>query len=127
MSDHDKDGSLPRGGASSNAKPDRQLIAETSPALPTPNSMKRKPHLYLNKLWAALHTLKIGKVSLDENSMIAEARKATGLYYFGDESFIEPMRHVLYCLKHESKTNPAGDFFTRQNIVRLLKNRLFVL
>ncbi len=92
--------------------------------LPSPQAMKRMPHKVVNKLWGLLHKVKLGKVSLDENSLIAQARKDTGLHFFGDESFLEPMRHVLYGLKYESKTNPMGDFFARQNIVRLLKNRL---
>lgn len=115
---------IPEGGATSTAQPDPALVAVARPALPAPDTMKRKPHILLNRAWGFLHKIRLGKVSLDENSLIAQARKETGLHYFGDESFVEPLRHVLYSLQHESKTNPMGDFFARQNIVRLLKNRL---
>jgi hypothetical protein len=86
--------------------------------------MKRMPHRIANRMLAVSRRFGIGAVSLEENDLIARARKETGLREFGDESFLEPMRHVLYGLQYESKTNPMGDFFARANIVRLLKNRL---
>lgn len=86
--------------------------------------MKRMPHRIVNRVWRLFHNFGLGKISLDENTVIDQARKETGLSDFGDDSFLDPMRRILYDLKHESKTNPMGDFFARQNIVRLLKNRL---
>ncbi len=92
--------------------------------LPSPKTMQRLPHRMVNRVWGGLHALGIGKIAFDENALIAQARKETGLHDFGDECFLEPMRKVLYSLQHESNTNPMGDFFARQNVVRLLKNRL---
>jgi hypothetical protein len=86
--------------------------------------MKRMPHRIANRMLAVSRHFGVGAVSLEENDLIARARKETGLREFGDESFLEPMRRVLHGLQHESKTNPLGDFFARANIVRLLKNRL---
>lgn len=93
-------------------------------ALPTPRSLQRVPARAINRAWEILHRLGIGKIKLDENTLLAKARRETGLHDFGDDCFVEPMRQVLYGLEHESSTNPLGDFFTRTNLVRLLKNRL---
>ena len=93
-------------------------------SLPTPQQMKRLPHKAINLLWSALHTIGIGQITIDENALIAKARKQTGLQDFGDDDFIEPMRRMIEALQHDSQTNPLGDFFTHQNLLRLLKNRL---
>ena len=93
--------------------------------LPPPKSLQRLPHRFINRVWGGLRGLGLARVSLEENSLISQARKESGLHDFGDEGFLEPMRQVLYGLQNESHTNAAGFFFARQNIVRLLKNRLY--
>ncbi|MBK7951640.1 MAG: sulfotransferase [Deltaproteobacteria bacterium] len=61
---------------------------------------------------------------LDEASLLAEARAKTGLRDFGDESFLEPMRRLLWSLEHEARLTPAGRAGHRTRIVGLLLARL---
>ena len=93
-------------------------------SLPTPKSMQRWPARAVNQAWRWLHAAGIGQIALDEDALMSKARRETGLHDFGDDCFVEPMRKVLYGLKHESRMNPMGDLLTRVNLVRLLKNRL---
>ena len=92
--------------------------------LPHPQQMKRLPHKLINRIWQGLHGLGLPHIGLDENALLAEARKQTGLNDFGDDGFIEPFRRLLTALNNDSVTNPLGEFFTQQNVLRLLKNRL---
>jgi hypothetical protein len=62
--------------------------------------------------------------SLDEESIIAEAREAAGLTDFGDESFRQPMRMLLKAMEEEAQLNEIGRITQRARIVGLLVNRL---
>ena len=64
------------------------------------------------------------RVSLDEPSILAEARATTGLADFGDESFREPLRVLLDALDREAGLTPLGRAIQRQRTVDLLVNRL---
>jgi len=61
---------------------------------------------------------------LDEASLIAAARERTGLSAFGDETFREPLRKLLFSLEHEARLTPAGRAGQRARIVGLLSARL---
>lgn len=61
---------------------------------------------------------------LDEASLLAEARRQTGLEDFGDESFREPLRKLLWSFEHEARLTPAGRVGQRARIVGLLVARL---
>lgn len=80
-----------------------------------------------NAAWRTLHRVGLAKSSLDEASLIAAARKASGLQHFGDESagsFREPMRRLLAALEAEARLHPIGRFALRQILVRWLVTRL---
>ena len=61
---------------------------------------------------------------LDEASLLDEARARTGLDAFGDESFREPLRRLLWSLEHEARLTSAGRAGQRARIVGLLSARL---
>jgi hypothetical protein len=64
------------------------------------------------------------RVSLDRESIIAEAREKSGLADFGDESFREPMAVLLKSMEEEARLSATGRFVQRARIVGLLVNRL---
>jgi hypothetical protein len=64
--------------------------------------------------------------SLDEASILAEARERAGLHDFGDESFREPLRRMLHAFETESGLNASGRIAQRERTVGLLVNRLRV-
>ncbi len=64
------------------------------------------------------------KTSLDETSILAEARAKAGLDDFGDESFREPLRVLLAALDSEAGLLEFGRAAQRARIVDLLVNRL---
>jgi hypothetical protein len=66
----------------------------------------------------------VARVSLDEASLIAAARRESGLQDFADEGFREPLRHLLASLEEEAQLHPLGRLLLRQSLVRALVNRL---
>lgn len=64
--------------------------------------------------------------SLDEHSILAEARARAGLSDFGDESFREPLRRTLHAYETEAGLNEAGRIAQRERTIGLLVNRLRV-
>lgn len=65
------------------------------------------------------------RIDLSEESLLAAARRETGLERFGDESFRPALRRLLQSLEQESRLNPFGRAGARSRIVRCLKNRLW--
>jgi hypothetical protein len=61
---------------------------------------------------------------LDPDSLLAEARRRTGLANFGDESFLVPMRALVRAMDEEAELNEAGRAAQRERVVGLLVNRL---
>ncbi len=94
--------------------------------LPSAVSYHRLPIRILNGVIRALNGLNLAQSRLDEASLLAQARKQTGLSEFGDERFLVPMKLLLESLENEADLNPLGRFMNRMSIVRLLKNRLYV-
>lgn len=94
--------------------------------LPPAVSYHRFPIRVLNGVMRALNGLNLAQSRLDEPSLLAQARKQTGLSEFGNEQFLVPMRVLLESLENEADLNPLGRFMNRMSIVRLLKNRLYV-
>ena len=66
----------------------------------------------------------MGRTPLDEASLIAAARRESGLQEFVDESFREPLRRLLVSLNEEAELHPLGRMLLRQSLVRALVNRL---
>ena len=85
----------------------------------------RTPIRVLNTALRSAGKLGLAKISLDRDTLIAAARKATGLRDFGDESFLEPMQLLITALEEEADLNPLGRYMNRTNILRLLKHRLY--
>jgi hypothetical protein len=65
-----------------------------------------------------------GVVPLDEDSLIASARAATGLSDFGADDWREPFRVLLQSFEEESALNLMGRLRTRSELLQLLEARL---
>jgi hypothetical protein len=65
-------------------------------------------------------------VPLDEDSLLAEARKNTGLNDFGDDGWIEHFRALLVAIEKEAKLNFMGRLLTRSEFINYLEIRLQV-
>jgi hypothetical protein len=63
-------------------------------------------------------------VELDAARLIADARRRTGLSDFGDAAFREPLERVVRSLDGEARLNLVGRIAARQDLLRLLSNRL---
>ena len=74
--------------------------------------------------WRIAQRAGVGRISLREESLIAAARRATGLHDFVDESFRDPMRRMLRSLEEEAKLHPLGRMTVRDSLVSALVNRL---
>jgi hypothetical protein len=85
----------------------------------------RKPIRALNAVLRGANALGLARFSLQQDNLIAAARKATGLNDFGDESFFDPMQRLITALETEADLNPLGRYMNRTNILRLLKHRLY--
>jgi hypothetical protein len=65
-------------------------------------------------------------VALDEATVLAAARAATGLDDFGDDWFRAPLAKLLAALESEARLTLLGRLFARSEIQRILQNRLRV-
>ena len=65
-------------------------------------------------------------VPLDETTVLAAARTATGLDDFGDDWFRTPLAKLLAALENEASLTLLGRLFARSEIQRILQNRLRV-
>ncbi|MFN2378243.1 MAG: SDR family NAD(P)-dependent oxidoreductase [Candidatus Binatia bacterium] len=66
------------------------------------------------------------RTSLDFDSLLAAARRKTGLEDFGDPYFREPLRVLLASLENEAGLHALGRAVMRGRIVGMLANRLRV-
>ena len=67
-----------------------------------------------------------GVVPLDEDSLLAQAMRNTGLEDFGDEQWREPFQILLRSLEEEAELNLMGRLYTRQDLLIALEGRLRV-
>jgi hypothetical protein len=74
--------------------------------------------------WRGIERVGIGRASLGEDSLVAAARRSSGLKDFADESFRDPLRRLLASLEEEARLHPLGRMLVRQSLVRALVNRL---
>ncbi len=74
--------------------------------------------------WRIAQRAGVGRVSLTEDSLVAAARRATGLHDFVDDSFRDPMRRMLRSLEEEADLHPLGRIALRESLVSALVNRL---
>ena len=87
-----------------------------------------RPMAAANSVLRALQRTGIARTSLTEQSLIAAARRKTGLQFFGDElasdATREPLRRLLDALENEARLHPLGRLMLRESLVRALVNRL---
>jgi hypothetical protein len=74
--------------------------------------------------WRTLERFGVARAALGEASLVAAARRASGLFDFVDESFHDPLRRLLASLEAEARLHPLGRMLLRQSLVRALVNRL---
>ena len=58
------------------------------------------------------------------DSLVAEARAASGLDDFGSDAYREPLEKLVWSLEHEARLNAIGDAVLRQRLVDILANQL---
>jgi len=63
-------------------------------------------------------------VRLDEDSLLAAARRRARADDFGDDAFREPLRRLLASLENESRLKPLGRIGARTDLIQMLVNRL---
>lgn len=68
----------------------------------------------------------MGEPGFGLESIIAQARAVDGLVDFGDDSYREPLRRLLWSLEHEAQLNDIGRSVLRQRMVDILATRLRV-
>ena len=66
----------------------------------------------------------VSLVRLEPELLLEAARRRTGLDDFGDEAFREPFERVVRSLDGEARLNLIGRIAARQDLLRLLSNRL---
>lgn len=76
----------------------------------------------LNRLGALMDTK--GIVSLDERSLLDQARRNTGLDDFGDDEWLGHFRMLIRCIEEEAKLNFFGRILTRADLLAYLEARL---
>jgi hypothetical protein len=84
----------------------------------------RKPIRAINGMIRGANALGMARMDLRAETLLARARRDTGLTDFGDESFLETMRLLIASLE-QADLNPLGRFMNRANILRILKHRLY--
>lgn len=63
-------------------------------------------------------------IHLEEEELLATARRKSGLRDFGSDRFREPFRVLLGALESEAQLTPLGRYSTRQLVLGLLATRL---
>jgi hypothetical protein len=66
-------------------------------------------------------------VRLDAEQLAADARRRVRLEDFGDETFREPLRRLVASLEQEAGLNLLGRLAAKQDLTRLLTNRLRIV
>ncbi|MEO8603044.1 MAG: sulfotransferase [bacterium] len=77
-----------------------------------------------NALGGALRGAGVPLVRLDEATLLARARRSTGLSDFGDDWFRTPLRKLLDSFEREAALTVLGRVIARSDVTRLLENRL---
>lgn len=83
------------------------------------------PVKLVNGIERTLNFVGVAEADLDEEALVATARRETGLDHFGDESFRPGLGELLNSLRTEANLNPFGRRFAPKPIIRSLKNRLW--
>jgi hypothetical protein len=78
----------------------------------------------MNAVGRNLRRMGVPLTRLDEQSVLAAARKRARLDDFGDETFREGLRSLIDSMENEAALSTLGRFIARTEIVMLLENRL---
>lgn len=82
-------------------------------------------HTSLVKKFNEEHPADSMPIDLSEQTLIAEARRATSLQNLGTEDFLLPLRVLLNAVENEANANPFGRFVTKTRVLRSLTNQLW--
>ena len=95
----------------------------------TPARAGRRPLglVAMNRVGGLLRALGLPLVRLDEASLLARASQNTHLDDFGDAGFREPLRRLLASLEQEAQLTLLGRMIARNDVLRLLENRLHII
>lgn len=91
-----------------------------TPGSPKPSALARA----LNLGGWAMREAGVSGPSLDADGLLDAARRRTGLSEFGDPRFEEPFRLLQKSLEEEAGLSLLGRIAARQDLVRILSNRL---
>lgn len=80
-----------------------------------------------NRAGAALRSLGLPLIRLDESDLMARAVRSTGLSDFGDDAFHQPLRLLLDGFEREARLTMLGRVIARTDLVRLFENRLHIV
>lgn len=91
----------------------------------TVSGFKDKPVWFniINSAWKGTYVMGT-KVNLEKDHLIRLARKQTGLQFFGNDLWEEPLEKLLDAIEHEAQLHPVGRFITHQRLTSLLAIRL---
>ena len=96
-------------------------VLAPAPAFPLPVRL-------MNSVGAGLRSVGVPLIRLDESSLLAEARRATGLDDFGDDAsrglWRDGLRRLIDSLETEAHLTVLGRVMARRDALRLLENRL---
>jgi hypothetical protein len=88
----------------------------------------RLPLRVLNAGWGAVQRVGVGRTSLEEDSLVAAARRQTRLHDLGEDWESEPTREarrrLLAAVEEEASLHPMGRAILRSTLVRTIVNRL---
>jgi hypothetical protein len=85
---------------------------------------RRFQYRLINWIGTRLKFERLSLFELTEKSLLETAQRLSGLSDFGDDRFLIPLRKLLESLNQEAHLNPIGQYFFRQDCIRLLVNRL---
>jgi hypothetical protein len=97
--------------------------ATSTPPIALPPKLPR-PVRYANAAAALARRVGVEFIKLDEETLVRQATRATGLSDFGDGPFFEPMRLLLESLESDARLSLLGRTIAKTEIVRTLSNRL---
>ncbi len=91
----------------------------------TVSGFNKKPWWFnmINSVWKNTYFMG-SKVNLEKDHLIRLARKQTGLQFFGNDFWEEPLERLLDAIEHEAQLHPVGRFITQQRMTSLLAIRL---
>jgi len=84
------------------------------------------PVYLFNRLGRAFERLGLSPANRSEESLMAAARRRTGLSDWGDDSFREPLGILLESLRKDARLNLLGWIIIHESLTKNLVNRLLI-